>query len=161
MATPAWYCTVPTVPRWRDSGRHISVNIIYFLPYYFLFMPTAFKCTRIKQTPHKNIKWQWRRGLLKSVLWAYSNSKWPVEWVANWSIILPSALTRGQNRPPTPPLGGGGPHSIYFRATGRLYTTIHCKSELPCHEHWLAIKNPNPKWPLARVASWPKMPQST
>jgi hypothetical protein len=90
---------------------------------------------------------------LKSVLWAYSNPKWPVGWVANWSIIPPLESTRGQNRPPTPPppLGGGGPHSIYFRATGRLYTTIHCKSELPCHERWLSIKNPNPKWPLVRV----------
>ena len=56
MATLAWCCTVPTVPRWRNSGRHVSVKIIYFLPCYFLFMPTAFKCTRIKQTPYKNIK---------------------------------------------------------------------------------------------------------
>ena len=95
------------------------------------------------------------------VLWAYSNPKWPVEWVSNWSIIPPSASTRGQNRPLRPPPGGGGPPSIYFRATGRLDTTTHCKSELPFHEHWLSIKTPNPKWPLARVASWPKMPQST
>ena len=82
------------------------------------------------------------------MLWAHSNPKWPVEWVANWFIIPPSASTRGQNRPPTPPLGGGGPHSISFRATGRLYTTTHCKSEFPCHEHWLAIKTqtPNGHW---------------
>ena len=136
-----------------DSGRHVSV--------FYSCQPHSNAQEAMKQTPCKNIKWQWRRGLLKSVLWAYSNPKWPVEWVANWSIIPPSASTRGQNRPPTPPLGGGGPHSIYFRATGRLYTTIRCKSELPCHEHWLAIKTPNPKWPLARVADWPKMPQST
>ena len=71
-------------------------------------MPTAFKCTRIKQTPYKNIKWQWRRGLLKSVLWAYSNPKWPVEWVANWSMIPRSASTREQNRPPNIPPGGRG-----------------------------------------------------
>ena len=57
MATLAWYCTVPTVPRWRNSGRHIPVKIIYFLPCYFLFIPTAFMCTRIKQTPCKNIKY--------------------------------------------------------------------------------------------------------
>ena len=91
----------------------------------------------------------------------------------DWLILAEKRVWRGepaimwregrrrQNRPPRPPLGGGGPPSIYFRATGRLYTTTHCKSELPCHEHWIAIKTPNPKWPLARVASWPKMPQST
>jgi hypothetical protein len=57
VATLAWHCTVPTVPRWRDSGRHIPVKTIYFLPCYFLFIPTAFMCTRIKQTPYKkNIK---------------------------------------------------------------------------------------------------------
>jgi hypothetical protein len=56
VATLAWCCTVPTVPRWRNSGRHIPVKIIYFLPCYFLFIPTAFTCTRIKQTPYKNIK---------------------------------------------------------------------------------------------------------
>ena len=47
---------------------------------------------------------------------------WPVEWVANWSIISQSASTRGQNRPPTLPLGGGGPRSKVFRATGGPYT---------------------------------------
>jgi hypothetical protein len=58
LATLAWCCTaVPTVPRWRNSGRHIPVKIIYFLPCYFLFIPTAFLCTRIKQTPYKNIKY--------------------------------------------------------------------------------------------------------
>ena len=50
--------------------------------------------------------------------------KWPVEWVANWPIMPPSASMRGQNRSPTPPLGGGGPSSIVFRATGRLYLAI-------------------------------------
>jgi hypothetical protein len=57
----------------------------------------------------------------RQLLRAYSNPKWRVEWVANWPIIPQSASTRGQNRPPTPPLGGGGPRSIVFRATGRLY----------------------------------------
>jgi hypothetical protein len=52
----ALYSAQFTVPRWRNSGRHVSVKIIYFLPCYFLFMPTAFKCARIKQTPYKNIK---------------------------------------------------------------------------------------------------------
>ena len=69
-------------------------------------MPTAFKYTRIKQTPYKNIKWQWRRGLLKSALWAYSNPKWPVEWVANWPIIPPSAST-------PPPGGRGTPLNLF------------------------------------------------
>ena len=50
-----------------------------------------------------------------------------------------------------PPLGGEGPFSTLQRIV----------SGLPCHGHWLAIKTPNPKWPLARIAIWPKMPQST
>ena len=49
---------------------------------------------------------------------------WPVERVANWLIIPQSASTRGQNRPLAPSLGGGGPRSIVFRPTGRLYPAI-------------------------------------
>ena len=64
------------------------------------------------------------RGLLKSVLWAYSNPQWPMEWAANWPIILPSASARGQNRPPTPPPWGKGPRPIVFWATGRLCTAV-------------------------------------
>jgi hypothetical protein len=64
-------------------------------------------------------------------------------------MIPPSASTRGQNRPPRPPLGGGGPHLIYFWATGRLCTTTHCKSELPRHEHGLATNCKNSKPQMA------------
>ena len=49
---------------------------------------------------------------------------WSVERVANWLIIPQSASTRGQNRPLAPSLGGGGPRSIVFRPTGRLYPAI-------------------------------------
>ena len=55
---------------------------------------------------------------------AYSDPKWPVERVANWLVIPQSASTRGQNRPLAPSLGGGGPRSIVFRPTGRLYPAI-------------------------------------
>ena len=90
---------------------------------------------------------------MKSVLWAYSNPKWPVEWVANWSIIPPSASMRGQNRPPNISLGGRG---TPLKSFSGYRATLHCNSGLPCHERRLAIKTPNPKWPVARVAIWPK-----
>ena len=50
------------------------------------------------------------------------NGRW--NGSANWLIIPQSASTRGQNRPLAPSLGGGGPRSIVFRATGRLYPAI-------------------------------------
>ena len=80
------------------------------------------------------------------------NGRW------NGSLIGPEFPHRHQRRkdktgPQHPrPLGGGGPHSRAFRATGRLYTAIAVVSYVPCHERCLAIKNPNPKWPVARVA---------
>jgi hypothetical protein len=37
LATRAWGCTVPTVPRWRDSGRHVpSQNYLFFIMLFFI-----------------------------------------------------------------------------------------------------------------------------
>jgi hypothetical protein len=43
----ALYSAHSTLPRWRDSGRHIPVKIMYFLPCCFLFISTAFTCVFI------------------------------------------------------------------------------------------------------------------
>jgi hypothetical protein len=133
--TPAWCCAAPTLPRWRYSGRHFSVKIVCFLPCYFLFMPTTFKCTRTKQTSYKkNIinANDVGRGLLKSALWAYSNPKWPVEC---------------KTGPQHPPWGEGDPTQFNFGLQGAsALQSMRYKSELPHHKHWLAIKPPpNPK----------------
>ena len=49
MATPAWYCTVPTVPRWRNRRRNISVQRIVTLSYYMLFIRIVWHWTKTKK----------------------------------------------------------------------------------------------------------------
>ena len=57
-------------------------------------------------------------------------AKWPVEWVANRPIMPPSVSMRGQNRSPTPPLGGRGTQLDCFSG---YRATLPCNSEPPCH----------------------------
>ena len=150
---PGGHCIVPVVPKWRNVRCHSFSQKT--TTHAFEWLCASIIPMRI--TMAKKLCWHVQRlnnyGLQSGhyrQFWAHSNPKWPVEWVANnWSIIPQSASTRGQNRPPTPPLGGGGPRSKVFRATGRLYTAM--VSESPCHERCLAMKTPNPKWPVARV----------
>jgi hypothetical protein len=104
----AWHCAVPTAPRWRNSGRHFQSKLFIYYHAVFFIHANRIQMHKNKTNTRQNANNGARGGLLKSALWVYSNPKWPVEWVANWSIIPPSASTRGQNRPPTPPPGGRG-----------------------------------------------------
>ena len=127
LGYPGGYYIVPVVPKWRNVGCHnfsqkITTHAFEWL--YALITPMQITmakklCEYIQRLNNYGLQ----SGCYRQ-FWAYSNPKWPVEWVANWSIIPQSASTRGQNRPPTPPLGRGGPRSKVFRATGRPYTAI-------------------------------------
>ena len=143
---------MPAVPKWRNVGHHnfsqkITTHAFEWLC--ALIMPMRITMAkRLCECIQRLNNYGLQSGCYRQ-LRAYSNPKWPVEWVANWSIIIQSASTRGQNRSPTPPPGGRGtPLKKNFALQGG-----------PTRQQWVPVtmprtlpKTPNPKWPVARVA---------
>ena len=139
---------MPAVPKWRNVGHHnfsqkITTHAFEWLC--ALIMPMRITmakklCECIQRLNNYGLQSGCYRQLR-----AYSNPKWPVEWVANWSIIIQSASTRGQNRSPTPPPGGRGtPLKKISRYREALHGSSGCRS--PCHERCLKPQTPNGQW---------------
>ena len=135
---------MPAVPKWRNVGHHnfyqkITTHAFEWL--HALIMPMRITmakklCECIQRLNNYGLQSGCYRQLR-----AYSNPKWPVEWVANWSIIPQSLSMRGQNRPPTSPLGEGDPAQKFFGLQGdsTLQWWVTMPWALPCY------KNPKPQ----------------
>jgi hypothetical protein len=150
----------PVAPKWRDVGCHNFSKKMTTHAFEWLFVLITPMRTTMAKKMCEHVQRLNDYGLQSGCyrqLWAYSNPKWPVEWVANWSIIPQSASTRGQNRPPTSPLGGETP----LKKISGHRETLHGNNGPPCHDRCLAIKPQTPHGQWRGSPFDKKCPQST
>jgi hypothetical protein len=141
---------VPVVRKWRDVGCHnfsqkLTTHAFGWL-FVLIIIPMRITmakklCEHVQRLNNYGLQSGYYRQL-----WAYSNPKWPVEWVANWPIIPQSASTRerAKQAPNIPPGGRGTP----LKSFSGYRETLHGNNGPPCHGRCLAIKTPKPKWPV-------------